>query len=100
PEVGVAALTVLNEPDVQAIGVPGGGGVMRARDLASLYQAFLHDRSGLWSEQILHAGTAEIRCSLPDLMGLPATRTLGLYTAGDDGHSDRRSMGRNVSPRA
>lgn len=99
-EVGVSALTILNEPEVQRIGVPGGGGVMRARDLASLYQAFLHDERGLWSEEIRQAGTAEIRCSLPDPMGLPATRTLGLYTAGDDGHSDRRSMGRTVSSRA
>jgi len=99
-EVGVAALTILNDPAVQRLGVPGGGGVMRARDLALLYQAFLHDDAGLWSEEVLRAGTAEVRCSLPDLMGLPATRTLGLYTAGDDGRSDRRSMGRTVSPRA
>lgn len=100
PEVGVEALLVLNDPDVQHLGVPGGGGVMRARDLAQLYQAFLHDPVELWSPEILRAGTGEIRCSLPDLMGLPSTRTLGLYMAGDDGHSDRRSMGRNASPRA
>lgn len=98
-EVGVGALVVMNDPTVQELGVPGGGGVMAARDLALLYQAFLHDPQQMWSPEILRAGTAEIRCALPDLMGLASNRTLGLYVAGDDGNSDRRSMGRTVSPR-
>lgn len=99
-EVGVGALLILNDPEVQRIGVPGGGGVMRARDLAALYQAFLHDSAGLWSEESLRGGTAEIRCNLPDAMGVPSARTLGLYMAGDDGLSDQRSMGRTVSSQA
>lgn len=98
-EVSTDVLLVMNDPAVQQLGVPGGGGVMAARDLARLYQAFLHDPLGLWSPEILRAGTAEIRCALPDLMGLASNRTLGLYLAGDDGHSDRRSMGRTVSAR-
>lgn len=99
-DVAVGALTLLNRPDVQQVGVPGGGGVMRARDLAALYQAFLHDPLGLWSPEILAAGTAAIRSDLPDLMGIPSNRTLGLVFAGDDGHQDRRSMGRTASSRS
>lgn len=100
PEVGVAALLTLNDPAAQAVGVPGGGGVMRAGDLALLYQAFLHDEQGLWSKEILAGGTAEVHCALPDLFGKSANRTLGLILAGDDGHADQRSMGRTASPQA
>lgn len=99
-EVGMAALTSLNAPEVQRLGVPGGGGVMSARDLALLYQGFLHNPGGLWSPEILAAGTSEIRCSLPDMFGLAANRTLGLVAAGTDGHQDQRSMGRTASNRS
>ena len=46
------------------------------------------------------SGTAEVRTTLPDLMGMPSNRTLGLILAGDDGFADRRSFGRTASPRA
>ncbi|MCB0976605.1 MAG: beta-lactamase family protein [Acidimicrobiales bacterium] len=97
PEVGTQALLTLNEPSVQRIGVPGGGGVMRAADLAMLYQAMLSNSGGLWSPEILRAGTHDVRCALPDMMGEPSNRSLGLIIAGDDGHSARRGMGKNVS---
>lgn len=99
-DVAMNALLTLNDPAAQAVGVPGGGGVMRAADLALLYQAFLHDTDGLWSPEVLAAGTQEIRVSLPDMFGIPSNRTLGLIVAGDDGLSHRRSMGRSVSPLA
>ena len=44
--------------------------------------------------------TANVRNHLPDYMGTPANRTLGLVVAGDDGRSTARGMGRTVSPRA
>jgi len=40
-----------------AVGVPGGGGVVRATDLALLYQGYLHDPAGLWSPEVLVEGT-------------------------------------------
>lgn len=100
PDVALNALLTLNQPDARAIGVPGGGGVMRAADLALLYQAFLHDPQGLWSPEVLAAGTRDVRMRLPDLMGVPSSRTLGLIVAGDDGFADRRGFGRTASARA
>lgn len=99
PDVAINALLTLNEPSARKVGVPGGGGVMRAADLALLYQGFLHNPGGLWSDEVLEAGTAVARVTMPDWSGVPANRTLGLILAGDDGFADRRSFGRTASPR-
>jgi len=100
PDVALGALTTLNDPSARALGVPGGGGVMRAADLAMLYQGFLHDPKDLWSHEILVEGTQHVRVTLPDMFGIPAQRTLGLVVAGSDGNSHRRGFGRTVSARA
>lgn len=100
PDVAVNALVTLNDPDARALGVPGGGGVMRAGDLALLYQGFLHNPGRLWSPEILAAGTQVARVTLHDWSGVPANRTLGLILASDDGFADRRSFGRTASARA
>jgi CubicO group peptidase (beta-lactamase class C family) len=99
-DVALAALLSLNDPAAQAVGVPGGGGVMRAADLALLYQGFLHDPAGLWSPEMRADGTGNVRNHLPDLFGVPANRTLGLVVAGDDGFAHRRGFGRTASPRS
>ena len=49
PDVALNALLTLNDPEARAVGVPGGGGVFRAQDLALLYQGFLRNPDGLWS---------------------------------------------------
>lgn len=99
-DVTVDALLTLNDPDARRVGVPGGGGVMRAADLALLYQGFLHNPDGMWSPEVLEAGTAVARVKIPDWSGVPSNRTLGLILAGDDGFADRRSFGRTASPRS
>jgi CubicO group peptidase (beta-lactamase class C family) len=100
PDVALSALTSLNEPSAREVGVPGGGGCMRAADLALLYQGFLHNPGGLWSAEVLHEGTAHVRMSMPDLWGVPANRSLGLVIAGDDGNAHRRGFGRVASGRS
>ena len=73
-----------NDPEVRAVGQPGGGAVGRAADLAMYYQALLANPDTLWRPQVLAAGTAEILCDLVDPMtGAPANRTLGLLLAGN-----------------
>lgn len=66
-------------PDLAAVievGQPGGGGVMRAADLALFYQGLLHNPGELWDAAVLADGISNVRCTLPDpLMGLPANRT-------------------------
>ena len=94
------ALMSFNQPEVRAVGVPGGGGVTTAVDLALYYQALLDDPTGIWKPEVLADVTAHARNSLPDYMGTPANRSLGLVIAGDDGRSAARGMGHTVSPRA
>ena len=98
-EVTPDALLSFNEPEVRAVGVPGGGGVSTAADLALYYQALLSDPLGIWKPEVLADATAHVRNTLPDYMGVPANRTLGLVVAGDDGRANVRGMGHTVSPR-
>lgn len=100
-EVTPTVLMAFNDAPIRAVGVPGGGGIATAADLAIYYQALLHNTDGLWDPEILSDGTSHVRCSLPNAMtGVSANRTLGLVLAGDDGMSNLRGMGATVSPRA
>lgn len=97
-EVTTEALLAFNDPAVQRVGIPGGGGVMRAADLALYYQAVLHNPGAMWSADVLTDVTTNVRNRLPDKMTkVPANRTLGLVQAGSDGLSGFRGMGKTVS---
>ncbi len=87
-----------NTPENLALGVPGGGAVSTAADLALFYQALLDDPGGVWSPGVRLDGISEVRNRFPDERGVPANRTLGLVVAGDDGKSAWRGMGYTVSP--
>ena len=99
-EVTTEALLEFNTPAVRAVGVPGGGGVSTAADLALFYQALLHDPLGMWKPEVLADVKTNVRNSFPDYMGTPANRTRGLVVKGDDERSHMRGMGRMVSPGA
>jgi CubicO group peptidase (beta-lactamase class C family) len=101
-EVTEEALLQFNQPDARAVGVPGGGGVARASDIALYYQALLHNPGGLWNQSILDDGTGVIRCTFDDMLigNISANRTRGMVVAGDDGKSAFRGFGRTVSGRA
>lgn len=87
-------LLALNAPEAQEVGIPGGGGVGTAADLALLYQGFLQNPDDLWDPTVLADGTGNVRCTLPDpLWGRPANRTLGLVKRGDDEHAGARGIG-------
>jgi CubicO group peptidase (beta-lactamase class C family) len=101
-EVTEDALLGFNTPATMAVGVPGGGGVMTAADMALFYQALLHNPGRIWDPDVLADATGNVRCTFPDMLmlGAPCNRTIGVMVAGDDGKSHMRSMGRAVSPRA
>jgi CubicO group peptidase (beta-lactamase class C family) len=100
-EVTDEALMSFNEPDVRAVGVPGGGGIGRAADIALFYQALLHNPDGLWDEGVLADATGTVRNTLTNpWFDIPANRSLGLVLAGGDGYAAQRGMGRTVSPGA
>jgi CubicO group peptidase (beta-lactamase class C family) len=100
-EVTDEALMNLNTPAARAVGLPGGGGISNAADVALFYQALLHDPKGLWDPEVLTDVTSVVRNTFPDpLLGHSANRTRGLIVAGDDGRSNLRGMGRTVSATA
>ena len=93
-EVTTAALLSFNDPAIRRVGMPGGGGVMRASDLALFYQAVLHNPGEMWKPDVLDDARTNVRNRLPDrISGIPANRTLGLLQAGDDGFSHLRGLG-------
>ena len=100
-EVTPEIILRFNEPSAREVGVPGGGAVMRACDLAMYYQALLHDEGRIWKPDVLADVTGNVRNRLPERWtGIPANRSLGLILAGDDGYSQVRGLGRTVSPGA
>jgi CubicO group peptidase (beta-lactamase class C family) len=99
-EVTTEALLEFNHPQVRAVGVPGGGGVSTAADLALYYQAILHNPGGIWKPDVLTDVTTQVRNTFPDFIGTPANRTRGLVVAGDDKRRSARGMGHTVSPKA
>ena len=101
-EVTDHALLEFNSSDARRAGVPGGGGVTRAAELALFYQALQTNPENLWEPGVLADATGNVRNRFPDpWVGAPANRTLGLVVAGDDGSAHMRmNFGRTVSPRA
>ena len=99
-EVTNEVILRFNEPSVREVGVPGGGAFGTAVDIALFYQGLLHNPGDLWDPEMLATGTGEVRNTLPDPMGMPANRSIGLFLAGDDGLSNMRGLGRTVSPMA
>jgi CubicO group peptidase (beta-lactamase class C family) len=99
-EVIAENLEQLGDPDVIEVGIPAGGAVATAADLALFYQAMLHNDRELWDPDVLHAGTAEVIFDTEEqLLGIPANRTLGITLAGDDGKAAMRGFGYTVSGR-
>jgi CubicO group peptidase (beta-lactamase class C family) len=99
-EVTDDALLSFNQPDVRAVGVPGGGGIATAATVALFYQALLHDPDRLWDPAVRADATGRVRNNLPDpLLGVTANRALGVVVAGDDGNANRRGFGHTQSPR-
>ncbi len=99
-EVTDEAVESFNDPAVLSIGVPGGGAVSTAADLALFYQALLHNPGGLWDAHWLHEGTSVVRNTLTaPITNVSVNRTIGLVVAGDDGLAARRGMGHGQGPR-
>jgi CubicO group peptidase (beta-lactamase class C family) len=99
-EVTTDFLLEFNRPEWRAVGVPGGGGVATAADVALFYQALLSDPLEMWDPDVLTDATSKVRNTMRDFLGVPANRTRGLVVKGDDEKSHMRGMGRTVSARA
>lgn len=91
--IGTQALLTMNDPRAQGAGVPGGGAVASAADLAAIYQHFLHNFGGALPDEWLADAVGTIRngsVSVSDKV--PANRTIAGYTSGNDGFHLHRWM--------
>lgn len=106
-EVAEEAISSFNDPDVRAVGVPGGGGIMGAAELALFYQGLLHggpraEKGGVMGEEIWSAHTLRRarRVRTGDmrdaLFGKLVNRGLGIVIAGDE-DMNYRGFGRTNS---
>lgn len=95
------SLLMFNEPEVRELGVPGGGAVSTAADMALFYQGVMNNSGELWQPEVLADAIGRVRVHFPDPMtGAPANRGLGVVIAGDDKYLPHRGMGSRVSGRA
>jgi CubicO group peptidase (beta-lactamase class C family) len=102
-EVTEEALLNFNNAEVRSVGVPGGGGIMSAAEIALFYQGLSgNTRSGerIWSEQTLEFALQVRTGNLVDqLTNIPVNRALGVSVAGD-GKRNFRGFGHLNSPLA
>jgi len=93
------ALLGINQPAIREIGIPGGGGLMTAGDLAMFYQALLGHLdgsrdAGIWGRETLAEALRVRSGELSDpMLGIRVNRALGVVIAGDDGRAIYRGFG-------
>ena len=90
-------LLFLNDPNVRTVGIPGGGGISTAADVAMFYQALL--RSDLWDPSIVERAT-QTHNTMPDELGVPTTRCLGIQACGGSGFGWWYGFGKDAPPNA
>jgi CubicO group peptidase (beta-lactamase class C family) len=101
-EVTEEAILGFNRPNVREAGVPGGGGIMTAGDLALFYQGMLHNR-GIDGAPIINpeALSEGLRVRSGDykdpIFGVKVNRALGVVVAGGDGLANYRGFGKTNS---
>jgi len=99
------AIFAFNRPEIRAVGVPGGGGIMNAASLALFYQALLRDGRAsdgtrVWEPEVLRDALRVRTGRLTDPMtGFMAKRALGVVIAGGE-HRLFRSFAPGNSPEA
>ena len=93
------ALTAFNHPWLRAVGMPGGGGIACASEIALWYQAVLHNSGDMLHPEVRQDAMVA-RQRHPDWTGLPSCRSRAFVLAGDDGKASWRGHARNASPGA
>ncbi len=105
-EVTESAILGFNSPSVREAGVPGGGAIATAADMALFYQALLAggkacDGTRIWKEETLRdAMRVRTEGYVDPVFGLPPNRALGVIIAGGDGNANLRGFGRTNSAAA
>ena len=105
-EVTEDAILGFNTPVVRESGVPGGGGIMTAADLALFYQGLLHNPPVAAGKEIWQPASLKeaLRPRSGDyfdpIFKYKCNRALGVIVAGDDGMANYRGFGKTNSPSA
>lgn len=102
-EVTEKLIEGFNSPVVRQSGVPGGGGIMTAGELALFYQGVMRNRgkdgAPLWKPDVLTEAMRPRSGDLTDpFLGHKVNRALGVVIAGDDGMASFRGFGKTNSP--
>ncbi|HXW84356.1 MAG TPA: serine hydrolase domain-containing protein, partial [Candidatus Binataceae bacterium] len=102
-EVTEEAIMGFNRANVREAGVPGGGAITTAADLALFYQGLLHNRardgSQIWKPEVLRDAIRARSGDYKDpVMGVKVNRGLGVVLAGGDGLANFRGFGKTNSP--
>jgi CubicO group peptidase (beta-lactamase class C family) len=101
------AILNLNQPAVRRVGIPGGGGITRAAELALFYQPLINGGETVTGTRILKPETITFATTVrtkdfhrDPLLDVPVNRALAVVVAGDDGNQHLRGFGRVPTPRA
>jgi CubicO group peptidase (beta-lactamase class C family) len=106
-EVTPQAILRHNQPHVFRIGVPGGGGITSAAELALFYQPLLNGGETVDGKRVIKQETIEFGTTVRTdnrhvdrTFGHPINRALAVSVAGDDGKAYMRGFGRIASARS
>ena len=106
-EVTPDAILSFNKLETRRIGVPGGGGIARAAELALFYGVLANGGTAANGTQVLKPETIALATKprtqahhRDPLTDVPVNRALAVVVAGDDGLAYMRGFGRTASARA
>jgi len=106
-DVTPQAILGLNEPRLRRAGLPGGGGITSAAELAMFYQPLVNGGTTADGTRVLKAETVEYATRVRSaehhrdpILKVPVNRALGVVVAGNDGNAYLRGFGKTASPRA
>ena len=106
-EVTPEAIAGMNALEQRLVGVPGGGGIAGAAQLALFYQPLINGGVAADGARIMKAETIEFATQVrtkefhvDPILGHPVNRGLCVVIAGDDGKAAIRGFGHSTSGRA
>lgn len=98
-------ILAFNLPQVRQVGIPGGGGIGTAADLALFYQALLNGGETVDGRQVVRPETIAAGTKVrtkeyhrDPALDIPINRGLSIQVAGGDGNAYLRGFGRVASP--
>ncbi len=99
-EAATKYLLRVGDPGILELGIPAAGLVTGAADVAAVLAALATGVPALWSDEVRHAFTHEIRSTLREpMLGAPANRSLGFHVSGEDGAAAMRGLPTSLGPR-